>query len=90
VGLFDAPYVDPDEAERICNCAAHRELAYQAATKSLVLLKNDGLLPLDMKKIKTFAVIGPNAAGIHLGGYSADPGHAVSVLEGVRQKVGSR
>jgi beta-glucosidase len=90
LGLFDEPYADPDEAERTCNSAAHCQLAYRAATKSLVLLKNDGLLPLEMKKIKTLAVIGPNAAGIHLGGYSADPGHAVSILDGIRQKVGKQ
>lgn len=90
LGLFDQPYVDPDEAERLTNCAEHRQLALEAAHKSLVLLKNDGLLPLDSDKLKSLAVIGPNAAGIHLGGYSADPGHAVSILEGVRQKAGDR
>ena len=42
------------------------------------------------RNIKTLAVIGPNAAGLHLGGYSADPGHGVSILEGIRQKVGER
>ena len=90
LGLFDDPYADPAEAERVTNCAAHRQLAYRAATKSLVLLKNDGLLPLDMGKIKTLAVIGPDAAGLHLGGYSADPGHGVGILEGIRQKAGER
>jgi beta-glucosidase len=65
-------------------------LANKAAARSLVLLKNDGLLPLDAGKIKTLAVIGPNAAGVHLGGYSGDPGHAVSILEGIRQKVGGQ
>jgi len=90
LGLFDDPYADPAEAERVTNCAEHRSLAYKAATKSLVLLKNDGLLPLEMDKVKTLAVIGPNAAGLHLGGYSADPGHGASILEGIRQKVGER
>ena len=61
LGLFDKPYANPDEAERVCNCAAHRTLAYQVATKSLVLLKNDGMLPLDIKNVKTLAVIGPMA-----------------------------
>ena len=88
LGLFDDPFTDPAEAERVTNCAEHRQLAYLAAAKSLVLLKNDGLLPLDMDKVKTLAVIGPNAAGLHLGGYSADPGHGLSILEGIRQKVG--
>ncbi|MGA2490347.1 MAG: glycoside hydrolase family 3 N-terminal domain-containing protein [Anaerolineales bacterium] len=88
LGLFDNPYADPDEAERVTNCARHRQLAYKAATKSLVLIKNDGLLPLEMDKIKTLAVIGPNAAGLHLGGYSADPGCGVSILDGICRKVG--
>ena len=90
LGLFDDPYADPAEAERVTNCAEHRQLAYRAATKSLVLLKNDGLLPLEMNKIKTLAVIGPNAAGLHLGGYSANPGHGVSILDGLRRKVGEQ
>ena len=90
LGLFDKPYADPAEAERVTNCAEHRQLAYKVATKSLVLLKNDGLLPLEMDKVKTLAVIGPNAAGLHLGGYSADPGHGVSILDGIRLKVGER
>jgi beta-glucosidase len=88
LGLFDDPYTDPDEAGRVTNCTEHRQLALEAAYKSLVLLKNTGLLPLDRKKVKTLAVIGSNAVGLHLGGYSADPGHGVTILEGVRQKVG--
>jgi beta-glucosidase len=90
LGLFDNPYVDLDAAEQITNCEAHRQIALEAAHKSLVLLKNDGLLPLDQTKLKTLAVIGPNAAGLHLGGYSTDPGHGVSILDGIRQKVGDK
>jgi beta-glucosidase len=91
LGLFEDVYVDPDEAERLTNCAAHRQLALEAAHKAIVLLKNEGnLLPLDMASLRTIAVIGPNAADLHLGGYSADPGCGFSVLEGIRQKVGSR
>ena len=89
LGLFDHPYVDVQAAESLTNSAEHQQLALQAAHESLVLLKNDGLLPLDASKVKTLAVIGPNAAGIHLGGYSADPGRGVSILEGIRQKVGA-
>jgi beta-glucosidase len=90
LGLFDDPYVDPDEADCLTNNADSRALALRAAHKSLVLLKNDGLLPLDPGKIKSLAVIGPDAAGVHLGGYSADPGHAVGILDGIRAKVGDR
>jgi beta-glucosidase len=90
LGLFDDPYVDLDAAEKITNCEEHRALALRAAHESLVLLKNDGLLPLDASKLKTLAVIGPNAAGMHLGGYSADPGHGLGILDGIRQKLGER
>jgi beta-glucosidase len=90
LGLFDHPYVDPEQAVEVTNCVEHRRLAYKAATESLVLLKNDGILPLDPKGIKRLAVIGPNAAGLHLGGYSADPGMGVDILEGIRKKVGKR
>jgi beta-glucosidase len=89
-GLFDHPYVDPEEAERVTNSPEHRELAAQAARETITLLKNDGgLLPLDRTKLKTIAVIGPNAARAHLGGYSDDPGRTVSILEGIRKKAGA-
>jgi beta-glucosidase len=89
-GLFEQPYVDPDRAERVTNTAAHQALALEAARKSIVLLKNqDGLLPLDRGKVKTLAVIGPNAKGLHLGGYSRDPGRGVDVLSGITARAGA-
>ena len=91
LGLFDDPFVDPDYAEKITNGEEHRKLAVEAARKVIVLLKNDkGLLPLDLTKLKTIAVIGPNAADVHIGGYSRDPLHGVSVLDGIRAKVGDK
>jgi beta-glucosidase len=90
LGLFENPYVDPDYAQRITNSPEHRQLALKAAQETMVLLKNDGnLLPLDLKKLKTIAVIGPNAADVHLGGYSREPAHSVSILEGIRERVGT-
>jgi beta-glucosidase len=90
LGLFENPYVDPDYAARITNSPGHRQLALKAAQKAIVLLKNDGnLLPLDLKKIKSVAVIGPNAADVHLGGYSREPAHGVSILEGIRSRMGT-
>ncbi len=89
LGLFENPYVDPDYAQRITNSPEHQKLALKAAQEAIVLLKNEGnLLPLDLKKMKTVAVIGPNAADVHLGGYSRDPGRGVSILDGVRNRVG--
>ena len=91
LGLFENPYVDPDYAERITNGEEHRNLALETARKAIVLLKNDkDLLPLDLSKLKTIAVIGPNAADVHLGGYSRDPGKGVSILDGIRARVGSK
>ncbi|MEP7272387.1 MAG: glycoside hydrolase family 3 N-terminal domain-containing protein, partial [Acidobacteriota bacterium] len=90
LGLFENPYVDKERAVRLTNSSAHQQLAAEAARRSIVLLKNDGgLLPLDRQKLKSIAVIGPNAAGVHLGGYSDNPGRGVSVLDGVRAKVGA-
>src|SRR5262252_2779542 len=91
LGLFDNPFVDPDYAEKNTNSAEHRALALKAAQKSVILLKNDkNLLPLDLSKLKTIAVIGPNADGVHLGGYSRDPLHGVSILQGIKDRVGSK
>jgi beta-glucosidase len=89
-GLFDDPYVDPGYAAKITNDSEHRELALKAAHEALTLLKNDGnLLPLDKTKYKRVAVIGPNAADVHLGGYSGEPTHSVSILQGIKNKLGS-
>ncbi len=91
LGLFENPYVDPERAVKVTNSQAHRELAAEAARRSIVLLKNEkNLLPLDRNALKSIAVIGPNADRAHLGGYSDNPGRAVSVLQGVTEKVGSR
>jgi beta-glucosidase len=89
-GLFEDPYVDPDYAEKITNNAEHRALALQAAREAIILLKNENnVLPLDANKIQTLAVIGPNAAKCHLGGYTADPGRCVTVLDGIKTKTGN-
>ena len=87
-GLFDDPYVDPDAAEKVTNNAEHQKLALKAAHEAIILLKNEGnLLPLDKTKYKKIAVIGPNAAELHLGGYSNKPGRGVSILQAVKDKV---
>ena len=88
LGLFDDPYVDPDEAERIVRDPSHRALALEAARKTITLLKNDGpLLPLDEHRVKRIAVIGPNADRAMLGGYSGVPLHADTVLQGIRLRA---
>lgn len=91
MGLFDDPYVDPDEAERVAGCDAHRTLALTAAHEAITLLKNENnVAPLDLQKIKSIAVIGPNAHRSLLGGYSGVPRHNVTVLDGIREKVGRK
>ena len=91
LGLFENPYVDSDRAVRVTNSLEHRELAAEAARRSIVLLKNENnLLPLDRSRLRSIAVIGPNAARVHLGGYSDDPGRGVSVLQGVTEKAGNQ
>ncbi|HEY3761100.1 MAG TPA: glycoside hydrolase family 3 N-terminal domain-containing protein [Verrucomicrobiae bacterium] len=91
MGLFDDPYVDPNVAARVVGSEANRKLARQAARETITLLKNDGnLAPLDLNKFKTIAVVGPNANRSLLGGYSGAPKHDVTVLEGIKARVGNR
>jgi len=91
LGLFEKPYADPKAAVQNAALEQNRNLALQAARETITLLKNDNnLLPLDLAKIKRIAVIGPNAAEPHLGGYSGTPHHAVSILEGVKNKVAGK
>jgi beta-glucosidase len=89
LGLFENPYVDPDLADKVTNNETHRKLALKAAQEAIILLKNEkNLLPLNKDKIKNIAVIGPNAAECHPGGYGQNPSNAVSILEGIKRKVG--
>jgi len=89
-GLFEHPYTDAAAADAVPNTPDAQALALDAARESLVLLKNDKqTLPLDRAKVRTLAVIGPNAADLHLGGYSEDPGRGVGILQGIKDKAGS-
>lgn len=88
LGLFENPYVDPEIAAGENGSAANRELALQAAREAIVLLKNENrVLPLP-PNITSLAVVGPDAAEARLGGYSG-PGNAkVSLLEGLKTRLG--
>ncbi|WP_158837347.1 beta-xylosidase [Polaribacter sp. L3A8] len=97
LGLFDAKPKKIDKKTVYAGKKEHQEFAYEMAKKAIILLKNDNnLLPLDMSKIKSLAVIGPNAhenrpeKGTYslLGGYSGLPPYYVSVLDGLKSKVG--
>src|ERR1022692_2275905 len=92
LGMFDppekVPYANTPESE--IDSAPHRKLALQAARESIVLLKNDGTLPLsaDIKKI---AVVGPLAESVRVlhGNYSGTASRATSALAGIRQQFAS-
>ena len=89
LGMFDPPSMVPyskiDESE--LNSAAHRALALKLASESMVLLKNDGTLPLKTSGTK-IAVIGPLAdqTRVLLGNYNGIPTHTVSILAGIRKE----
>jgi beta-glucosidase len=72
----------------VVDSSKHRTLAHKAAQESVVLLKNNGLLPLNGKKLKTVAVIGPNADDIDvlLGNYCGTPSSPVTLLSGIKEK----
>ena len=91
LGLFENPLIDPDAADRISGADSSRKLALDAARQAIILLKNDkGLLPLATERLSRVAVIGPHAAEVLLGGYSGSPRHTVSILEGIRARLGTR
>jgi beta-glucosidase len=87
LGLFDPPDMVPYSKidEKLLDSAIHRALARKLANESMVLLKNDGVLPLRASNMK-IAVVGPLAdqTDVLLGNYNGIPTHTVSVLEGLR------
>lgn len=92
MGLFENPYVDPKQAAQIVRNSDHRTVAREVARQGVVLLKNDGTLPLN-NNLKRIAVIGPNAdvAYNQLGDYTApqDRKELRTVLDGIRSHVGT-
>jgi len=95
LGLFDPPGLNPWETiqDTVINCDRHKEIARKTAAKSLVLLKNSGVLPL-RKDLHRYIVTGPLAADVNvlLGNYNGVPSEAVTILEGIASTVdpGSR
>jgi len=92
LGLFDPDSLNPYAAisTDIVNCEAHRSLAREAAVKSIVLLKNDGILPLNRDSINSIFVTGPMAADLSalVGNYNGYSGEMVTILEGIVGHVG--
>ncbi len=89
LGLFERPYVDTATIDSTRRLTEARELARRAARESIVLLKNEHqALPLG-QNIKSIAVIGPDAAEVRLGGYSAPGNNPVSILDGIKKRAGT-
>lgn len=94
IGLFDSPYqMQLAEADKVVENPEHEAVALQASRESIVLLKNDNkILPLDINKVKTISVCGPNAdeegyALTHYGPLAVD---VTTVLEGIKEKVAGK
>lgn len=89
LGLFENPYADVNAVEEIVGSEAHEKVAEDLACESITLLKNAGnLLPLKPEGLKTIAVIGPKAASNDMGTYSMKNDHLITILDGIRRKVG--
>lgn len=89
IGLFENPYSDEKLVVDTEREEKNAQTALLAAQKSLILLKNENnILPLDCNRIKTLGVIGPNADAVLTGGYSDSPRHVVTLLEGLRERLG--
>lgn len=91
LGLLDRVNNSPYNAIQpsVVGCAEHQELAAEAARQSIVLMQNNGILPIDKSQIDSIAVVGINAAKYVYGDYSGTPiNQAVSVLEGIIGECG--
>lgn len=84
LGLFETPTLSYAEATELTTAESNRELVLEAARQSIVLLKNNGILPLDPANIGKIAVIGPNSDVCRLGSSSGSPRQSVSLLDGIR------
>ena len=89
LGLFDGSKYDDIPYEKV-ECEEHLEVAQQLTRESVVLLKNDGVLPLRVSAGQTIGVIGPNADSREalVGNYHGTSSRYITVLEGIQDKVG--
>ncbi len=90
LGMFDEDCEYDQIPYELNDCKEHNELSLKASRKSMVLLRNDGILPLDKSKLKSIAVIGPNADNKIMlkGNYSGTASQYITVLDGIHEAVG--
>ncbi len=87
LGLFEDPYIKPDAIKAMHSPRAV-ELSREMDEQAILLLKNDGILPLDEKKVGKVAVIGNNAKETYLGNYIGPTEHCVSFYDGMVNRLG--
>ena len=92
LGLFDDPYGDPDKVDKVVRSKEHVALAKRVADESIVLLENkNSILPLDLEKYKSIALLGPNSNASVAGDYGwvdFDNHECVTLFDGLKQAVG--
>jgi len=90
LGLFEQPYADPQKADAMVRSKEHVALSLEAARESMVLLKNENVLPLD-RNLKTIGLFGQGKDAMNLGDYTGPYGgwygHSISPAEGIRDVV---
>ncbi|MBC7915353.1 MAG: glycoside hydrolase family 3 C-terminal domain-containing protein, partial [Pyrinomonadaceae bacterium] len=90
LGLFEDPYISIENINKVINTPASKQLAFEAAAKSMVLLKNkNNILPFAVDKYKRIAVVGPHADNMMLGAYSGIPLKKETVYQSLKNKFSS-
>lgn len=91
LGIMEGSEYDEIPYE-VVECREHLEISREMARKSMVLLKNDGILPLDLTKYKTIGVIGPNAdsRAALWGNYFGTSSENITILQGIKEAVGDK
>lgn len=92
LGMFDEKTAYDSIPYNVISCDEHKAVSLECAEKSMVLLENDGILPLDTNKIRTIAVIGPNADSRTAleGNYCGTADRYITFLEGIEDEFGGR
>ena len=92
LGMFDPPEQVPYASipDSVVECQAHRALALEAARKSIILLENHGILPLQPERLQKIALIGEAFRKVHYGDYSAEPVHNLTLLDAIRTALADR